>query len=174
MNDLFNNFNQSILPSLQNFGSQQQPEVQQLSNTLAGANKSQVSTEASHMGGVANPALMMRDLTTSNQQAGAGATQGMESQMVQQILQALGMATSGTSSIGAEAGGNANQNAGLAGATQANNANMLSSAVGGAFGSGGKGGGSGASPFGGGGGAAGLSGFTSPGGMQAADAAAAF
>ena len=154
MNNLYSMFSTGILPQLTNFGAQQQPEVQQLSNTLDASNKSLVDTQASRMGGIANPALALKGMATTGAQTGMQATQGMESQMVGQILQALGIGTGGIGTIGAASGSNANANAGLAGATQANNANMISSGIGSLFGGGGKGAGAGgaaagASAFGG-------------------------
>lgn len=134
MNQLYQQFSTGLLPQLENFGPQQQPEVQQLSNTLDSGNKSLVATQSSQMGGIANPALSLKGMATTGAQSGMQATQGMESQMVGQILQALGIGTSGATGIGGAAGSNANQNAGLAGATQANNANMISSGVGSLFG----------------------------------------
>jgi hypothetical protein len=79
----------SILSGSQNFSQFSQPQVQNLSNTLNAGNTSAINTFKQQAGGTANPNALIQGLTTQGQQSGMQATEGLQSILGGQSLEAL-------------------------------------------------------------------------------------
>ncbi len=130
-------------------GNTQQGQIQSLSNTFNNANTSALNTEKSQLGGVANPAGLLRGLQTQNAQSGMQNTQNLQSGLAGQeisaasglgslgqgqmsnVLQALLGYSSGLSGLAGGAQQNQAYNQGLANQTQNANEGLFGSLLGG-------------------------------------------
>lgn len=79
----------SILSGSGNFSQFSQPQIQNLSNTLDASNASETKTIQGQLGGVANPAALIQSLNTQNAQSGMQTTEGLQSVLGGQSLEAL-------------------------------------------------------------------------------------
>lgn len=83
----------SVAPTLEHdllhFSDTQQPEIQQLSNTMGASDQSLLQSFRSQVGGVANPGALIGSLARDNRQNEMMNTQAMESNLVGQNLSAL-------------------------------------------------------------------------------------
>lgn len=104
----------SILSGSQNFSQFSQPQVQNLSNTLNAGNSSAIKTFQQQAGGTANPNALIQGLTTQGQQSGMQATEGLQSILGGQSLEAL---LGPLSSITSLLGGNTSQHGTTSGNT---------------------------------------------------------
>ena len=79
----------SIISGSGNFSQFSQPQIQNLSNTLDASNSSETKTIQGQLGGVANPAALIQNLNTQNAQSGMQTTEGLQSVLGGQSLEAL-------------------------------------------------------------------------------------
>lgn len=111
-----------MLTGLGNAPSSFQAEGQDLTNRLNSANTSAVNTLAAKEGGVANPALVTRDLLSSNAQTGMQTAEGIQAQEAGQTISAEAAPLGALSSL---IGGASNTTSGTTTGTQSTTQNVV-------------------------------------------------